>query len=241
MADVDEELARARRVYTARAADPSIAAQYEPFLPINVFTVQERDWIVASLLRATGLTSLAGLDILDVGCGSGGELRRMTTFGADQRRLAGIDLMEARILAAQATLPQARLTVGSAHRLPFPDASFDLVSQFTLFSSVAHPGVRREIAREMRRVLRPRGRILWYDIRSMTPTPDLVPITLDEIRALFPGFSIAVRPATLRWRLGHAVVPRSRMLGQLLERVPPLCSHYVAVMRREAEVAPLSD
>lgn len=240
MRDVDDELARARRVYTDRAANPSVAAMYEPLLPVNVFTVQERDWVAAELFRASGLTSLAGLDILDVGCGSGGELRRMTTFGADPKRLAGIDLMEARIDLARATLPQAQLTVGSAHDLPFPDASFDLVSQFTVFSSVVHPGLRRGIASEMARVLRPDGRILWYDIRAVRPTPDLVPITLDEIRALFPGFSIAARPATLAWKIVHRVVPRSRAAGLLLERVPAFCSHYVAVVRRSGVGAPLA-
>lgn len=232
MDDVDQELARARRVYAERAANPAVAAMYDPLLPVNVFTTQQREWAAAALLRASGLTSLAGLDILDVGCGGGVELRRMTTYGADPARLTGMDLMEGRAAIARASLPQARIDVGSAHALPYADASFDLVSQFTVFSSVVHPGVRQAIAAEMARVLRPGGRILWYDMRSIRPTANLVPIDRPEVRALFPGFSIAFRAVTLRWGLVHRVVPRSHAAGLLLSRFPALCSHDVAVMQR---------
>jgi len=90
-----------------------------------------------------------------VGCGGGVELRRLTTIGASPDRLAGIDLMPYRVEAARRILPLARIEIGSAHEMPFPDASFDIVSQFVVFSSVVDPQVRRAIAAEMLRVLRP--------------------------------------------------------------------------------------
>lgn len=231
MGDFDEELERARGVYAARAANPALAGLYSVFGPSNLFTTQGREWITADLLRRSGLWSLQDLDILDVGCGTGGELRRMTTLGADPARLVGIDLLQARIDEARRILPAARFEVGSAHQLPFPDASFDLVSQFVLFSSVVHPGLRQAIAREMMRVVRPDGRILWYDIRSLRPTADLVPIDLAEMKRLFAGCSIVARPATLGWRPSHFLAPRSRLAAILLEKVPRMRSHYVALIR----------
>jgi SAM-dependent methyltransferase len=229
--DFDEELARARGVYAARAGNASLARVYSVFAPSNLFTMQGREWITADLLRRSGLWSLADLDILDVGCGTGGELRRMTTLGADPARMAGIDLMAARIEEARRVLPAARFEVGSAHEMPFADASFDLVTQFVLFSSVVHPGLRQAIAREMLRVLRPDGRILWYDIRSLRPHPDLVPIDLAELKSLFPGCSIVARPATLGWRPSHFLAPRSRVAAILMEKLPRTRSHYVALIR----------
>jgi SAM-dependent methyltransferase len=145
--------------------------------------------------------------------------------------MTGIDLMAARIEEARRVLPAARFEVGSAHEMPFPDASFDLVTQFVLFSSVVHPGLRQAIAREMLRVLRPNGRILWYDIRSLRPNPDLVPIKLAELKSLFPGCSIESRPATLGWRPSHFLAPRSRVAAILMEKLPRTRSHYVALIR----------
>ena len=231
MGDFDEELERARGVYAARAGNASLARVYSVFAPSNLFTMQGREWITADLMRRSGLWSLADLDILDVGCGTGGELRRMTTQGADPARMAGIDLMGARIEEARRILPAARFEVGSAHEMPFADASFDLVTQFVLFSSVVHAGLRQAIAREMLRVLRPNGRILWYDIRSLRPNPDLVPIKLAELKSLFPGCSVEARPATLGWRPSHVLAPRSRVAAILMEKLPRTRSHYVALIR----------
>ena len=229
MSDFDEEIERARGVYTARAADNSFSRMYSPFGPSNLFTIQSREWIIADLLRRSELWSLADLDILDVGCGSGGELRRMTTMGADPTRCVGIDLMPARIEEARRILPAARFEVGSAHQLPFADASFDLVSQFTVFSSVVHHPMRAAIAREMVRVLRPDGRIIWYDMRS---TANLIPIDLAEMKSLFPGCSMTVRSATLGWWLSHFLAPKSRVAAILMEKLPPTRSHYIALIRK---------
>ena len=231
MGDFDEELERARGVYAARAGNASLTRVYSVFAPSNLFTMQGREWIAADLMRRSGMWSLADLDILDVGCGTGGELRRMTTQGADPARMTGIDLMAPRIEEARRGLPAARFDVGSAHEMPYGDASFDLVTQFVLFSSVVHPGLRQAIAREMLRVLRPDGRILWYDIRSLRPHPDLVPIGLAELRSLFPGCSIEARPATLGWRPSHFLAPRSRVAAILMEKLPRTRSHYVALIR----------
>lgn len=124
--------------------------------------------------------------------------------------------MPARAEAARRILPEARIKTGSAHEMPFPDGSFDIVCQFVVFSSVVDPEMRRAIASEMLRVLRPGGLILWYDIRKARTTPDLVPISMSEIRSIFPGCSIAARPVTLGWKATLRVVPRSRAAAYLL-------------------------
>lgn len=234
-AEIRVELDRARSAYLRRDADPQFAVLYEPLSPAPLFTLQEREWLTASLLRSGGVTSLQGLDILDVGCGSGVELHRLALWGADPTRMAGIDLMDNRISAAKARLPGATLRVASAHQLPFASNSFNLVSQFTTFSSIMSPKVRRAAASEMLRVLRPDGLILWYDIRTLSRRgSDLHAIDKRELSGLFNGCEIISRPATLRWDILRRTVPISRFLGLALQRVAPLTSHCIAVIRPAA-------
>jgi ubiquinone/menaquinone biosynthesis C-methylase UbiE len=236
VSDFDNEIQRVRSAYAARGLNPAYSKMYSPFGPSNLLATQNREWIMADLLRKSGLWSLADLDILDVGCGSGAELRRMTTMGADPARCAGIDLMQDRIEDARRALPAGRFEIGSAHQLPFEDASFDLVTQFVVFSSVIPLAMRRAIAGEMVRVLRPNGRIVWYDLGSNKRTTTLVPIDRAELKSLFPGCSMTVRSATLGWRPSHMLAPRSRVAAILAEMLPPMRSHYVALIRPNGAV-----
>jgi ubiquinone/menaquinone biosynthesis C-methylase UbiE len=229
----DPELDRIRNAYAARDADPATAARYDALALTNLGRVQNRDWVVATLLRETGLHSLDGLDILEVGCGSGGSLQRLVGLGADPDRLSGIDLVEYRVFDARRRFPSADLRVGSAHALPYADRSFDLVMQMMLFSSVLQPTLRFAIASEMLRVLRPGGRVLWYDAHSAPQTNDFQPVPRAELRHLFTGCRINARSATLQWSLMERVAPRSRLAVEVLQRVPALCSHTVAVIRRD--------
>ena len=223
------ELDRARRAYAGVAATGG--GIYDPLRATSLFRLQEREWVLASLLRRARVQTLSGLDTLEVGCGSGGALRRLMTLGAEPARMAGIDLMEARIDAAQELLPQAEFHVGSAHDLPFGDASFDIVMQATLFSSVVDSDLQMAIAAEMMRVLRPNGLIVWYDMHRVAPSSNIVPVGVDRIRELFPTASIDVRSVTLRWWLGERVPRVSRTIALALQRVPFCCSHYLAVIR----------
>jgi ubiquinone/menaquinone biosynthesis C-methylase UbiE len=94
--------------------------------------------------------------ILDVGCGTGGNLvwlhRYGTAFGTDVSQRA-LDFCAKRHLT--------HLSRASALELPFPEQTFDLV---TCFDVIYHLRVRDDVEalREIRRVLRPGG---WTLIR----------------------------------------------------------------------------
>jgi SAM-dependent methyltransferase len=89
--------------------------------------------------------------ILDAGCGTGGNLAWLSRFGP----VWGVDLSP---LATAYCRRRGQGTVArsSVTRLPFPDASFDLVTSFDV---IYHLGVEDDVAAlaEMRRVLRPGG------------------------------------------------------------------------------------
>src|SRR5260221_7564136 len=111
MTTVEPELERIRRTYAERDRDPGVAARYNPLAPTNLIRLQERDWTVATMLRRSGLASLQGLAVLEVGCGSGASLQRLVGLGADPDRLSGIDLVEDRLAEARRRFPAADLRV----------------------------------------------------------------------------------------------------------------------------------
>ena len=109
-----------------------------------------RQWVCA---QATG-------DVLEVAIGTG----RNLPFYAQGIRLIGVDFSPAMLQLARRQADRLGRTVdlrlGDAQALELPDASFDTV--VCTFSLCAIPDERRAIA-EMKRVLRPGGRLLLLD------------------------------------------------------------------------------
>jgi len=184
-------------------------------------------------LAAANLFPLDGRSVLDVGCGEGNWLLEFSQWGAAARDLHGVDLDQQRLNKARLKLPAADLHCGSAGQLPWPAASFDLVSQFTVFTSVLQPQLRNSMAQEMLRVLKPAGAILWYDLRRNNPrNPNVRGIGAGEIRSLFPGCSVRLQSVTLAPPLARVVVPCSWMAALMLEKLPFLRTHYVGIIRK---------
>lgn len=103
-----------------------------------------------------------GTAALDVGTGAG---HTALALAPHVREVVGVDLTEAmmaeaRALAEKRGIANVRFVHGDALALPFPDASFDLV---TCRRAAHHfPDLRRAVA-EMARVLRPGGRVVIDD------------------------------------------------------------------------------
>ena len=119
-------------------------------------------------------------------------------------------------------------------RLPFSDGSFDFVSQFVLFTSILDQEMKRQMAREIYRVLVPRGRFLWYDFAYNNPrNPDVRGIRLAEVRELFPGFSIASRRITLAPPLGRAIGHLGPTPYYSASQLRFLCTHYLCLLEKK--------
>lgn len=121
--------------------------------------------------RVAAMVDLSGRDVLEVGSGRGGgaihlvrTMRPLSFVGLDSSRRA--------ISFCRRSYPEIGLTFvhGDAARLPFPDAAFDVV--LNIESSHCYADFAR-FAEEVRRVLRPDGRLLFADFRIETPVGDL--------------------------------------------------------------------
>ncbi len=112
----------------------------------------------------------AGGDVLEVGCGTGLVLQRLSAFA---RSAKGVDLSPGMLEKAR----QRGLDVveGSALELPFADASFDATCSFKVLAHI--PEIEKALA-EMARVTRPGGTIIaeYYNpfsfrglVKKLTP------------------------------------------------------------------------
>ena len=92
--------------------------------------------------------------ILDVGCGTGANLLMLSNYGDAE----GVDVSEdALAFCRERGLEKVQL--GAGEELPYEDGTFDLV---TAFDVVEHMDDDLAGLREMRRVLRPGGRVLLF-------------------------------------------------------------------------------
>ena len=90
--------------------------------------------------------------LLDAGCGSGRTLQELAAYGT----VSGIELDEqAAAIARDRGLGEVR--IGRLEQLPWPDASFDLI---TCLDVIEHTPDDQVTLRELRRVCRPSGWLL---------------------------------------------------------------------------------
>lgn len=177
-----------------------------------------------------------GRRALELGCGTGLFLGQVADSGAD---LVGVDLSADLLAQARGRVggrPNVRLARVDAHRLPFPDGSFDAVYG----SSILHHLELEAALREALRVLRPGGRVVFTEPNLFNPqvaymyrvgprerfglSPDEMAFSAPHARRVLGGLGfqqIQVSPFDFL----HPSVPRPLVaavaaLGRLLEALP---------------------
>jgi ubiquinone/menaquinone biosynthesis C-methylase UbiE len=227
----ESEILRIRAEYERRQREIPRDFYSWSRLPNYFFDTQLARACIVELKRE-GMFPLEHLSVADIGCGSGRWLLEFAQWEAGE--IHGIELDETRVQRARKRLPSADLRAGDARDLPWADDTFDLVSHFTVFSSILNDTVRRRIASEMLRVVKPTGIILWFDFRVNNPRNSAVRgIRAGEIRALFSGCKIRLQSATLAPPLARLIVPYSWILASMLEKLPFLRTHYLGIIRKQ--------
>lgn len=226
-----DDLDRLRTEY-ARREDRLAGQNVNSLLnPGQLYLIQQRQRELLSLFRREGFESLSDKRILEVGCGSGGVLRELLWIGAKPTLLNGVELLDWRLAEAKTATPNLPLVNADGRYLPYADHSFDLVLQFTVFSSILDEEVKQAIAAEMRRVVRPNGLIVWYDFWLNPKNKQTRGILPAEIRKLFSDCRCDLRRITLAPPIARRLAPLSWLGCHLLESSRIFNTHYLAAIR----------
>jgi ubiquinone/menaquinone biosynthesis C-methylase UbiE len=190
------------------------------------------------------LGDVTGKRVLDFGCGSGANTALLAGRGA---HVWALDISEdllrlgQRRLAVSGRPGEATFIAGSAHDLPFPDNSVDVVFGI----AILHHLDLDLVSREVRRVLKPGGRAIFQEpvrnsavirfVRSLIPyrAPDISPyerpLTDAELRRFAQGFSA--------WSVRAFALPHVQV-GQVLPVVKQYWRALYALDRRVLDALP---
>lgn len=227
---ISPELQRIKRVYQGYQADPAKQAQWSLDNPGNRAILEERRWTIQWTLQEHHFLLLDNKRILEIGCGSGKVLADFLAWGAQPQNLYGMDLLPERIEFAKRQYPDFHFECANAESLNFPDAMFDLVLFFTVFSSILDMRMQQQVASEAQRVLKKDGGILWYDFRYNSPgNPNVRGMSKKNIQGLFPGFTISLKSITLLPPLARRLGRLTPVLYPLFISIPFFRTHYLGL------------
>ncbi len=227
----EEDFDRLREEYAKRRESHPNRGLHSLFDPGDLFMVQQRQRELLALLRREGCFPITDKKILEVGCAAGGVLLEFLCLGATPKLLHGVELLPWHLTTVKTVAPHLPLAKADGRHLPFPDGCFDVVMQFTVFSSILSYETRRAIADEMRRVLSPGGLIVWYDFWINPVNRQTRGIRPAEIRRLFPSCRYSLKRITLAPPMTRGLAPYSWISCCLLERLRIFNTHYMAAIR----------
>jgi SAM-dependent methyltransferase len=191
---------------------------------------QEKDRALVRMLRSSGMAErVAERRLLEIGCGSGGNLLRFIQLGFRPENIVGNELLADRLCTARSVLPPSvRLFPGDASQLESSEQSFDIVCVFTVFSSILDDAFQDRLAAKAWTLVKPGGGVLWYDFIYNNPAnPDVRGVSLRRVRQLFPEATFNIRRVTLAPPLGRSVTSWWNGCYTFLNSMPFLRSHIL--------------
>jgi SAM-dependent methyltransferase len=147
--------------YSSRFQDQSAVESYEHTEYVadsyasNVWQWQRP--VVEQIIRGSANEGGAGLKLLDFACGTGRVIACMESLVATAD---GIDISENMVAKARAKCSKARFKVGNILANPgLLEGPYDVITAFRFLLNV-EPGLRLEVLRKLREVIRPGGLLL---------------------------------------------------------------------------------
>lgn len=228
--NASDEVSRIRASYDRRQAtyDPCEAWVYK--------TRQDVERGLIEILRRAGQLPLRGKSVLEMGCGTGGNMLQLLRLGVEPQRLVGCELLEERVQEARRYLPaETHVVSGNALEADVGQTSFDIVFQSLVFSSILDATFQEQLAQRMWSLTRPGGGVLWYDFVYNNPrNPDVAGVTLRRVRALFPEAAVIYRRTTLAPPISRLVTKLNPSLYSVFGAVPLLRTHIICWLQKLA-------
>lgn len=231
MASSESDLERLKTEYKNRYIRLQERNVYSSLNIAHLFMIQQRQRAAVDLLHKAGVRSLAQMHILEVGCGQGDGLQELTFHRTAAQQMYGAELLSDRLIIARRRFPGMNLVIADGQNLPYASGQFDLVFQYTVFSSILDDRVKSNISKEMLRVVKLGGLIVWYDFWLNPTNPQTKGIRKMEIKRLFPNCEFTFRRITLAPPISRMLVPFSWGLSVLLEKLTFLNTHYLVAIQ----------
>ncbi len=217
-----------------RRDDPARRRLYERTNRAQQFMTHTFERVLLRVLVDQDRQRLSDDKVLDVGCGTGGLLATLESWGAAPTSLFGVELEPLRAQQAAGEVPAANIATGNATDLPFDDGAFDLVLQSMMLTELRDDGQREKAAKEMARVLAPSGLIISYDMCVPSPQNSGVwPLYRAGLTRLFPKMDLLeFHRVALAPPITRRLVPLSHTLTTVAQALRVANTHALAVMAR---------
>jgi SAM-dependent methyltransferase len=176
--------------------------------------------------------------VLDLACGAGRHLQALAGQGL---AAVGLDLSEPLLLRARKRVPEAHLVRGDMRWLPLATASVDAVTSFfTSFGYFDSEEEDRRVLGEMRRVLRPGGKVLLDFLNAKSVAADLTPRDEREVdgRRVVQERRLVDEGRKVEKRIHLAPGPNGEPAQQFRERVRLYQPEELEAMMRRADLEP---
>jgi SAM-dependent methyltransferase len=195
---------------------------------------QERLRTLVRWIHYCDIQPLESKRAIEVGCGNGSNLLDLMRLGFTPENLVGNELLPQRCEDARRLLPAAvKVLAGDATQMDIPPASFDIVMQSTVFSSLLDNDFQMNLARCMWRWVRPGGGVLWYDFIYDNPSnPDVCGVSVRRVRQLFPDGQLCQWRLTLAPPIARRVTALSPHLYGIFNSLPFLRTHRLCWIQK---------
>lgn len=214
-----------------------LSLEGNPYNPLNADVCmgrQEKERALVRWIEKARLAPVSDLRLLEIGCGSGSNLMQFLQLGFLPENIVGNELLAERAAIARHFLPaDTQILTGDASSLDLPDASFDVVLQSTVFTSILDNTFQERLAGRMWSLAKPGGGVLWYDFVYDNPrNPDVCGVPLRRVRELFPQGEMTAWRLTLAPPISRFVTRLHPSLYTVFNALPFLRTHVLCWIKK---------
>lgn len=228
-----DEIEAIRKRYARRNQHPQTSL-YDPLNEERYLGYEEKRRAFIRWIKWSRLAPVSDKRVLEIGCGSGDNLRQLMTLGFQPENLIGNELLEEYALNARRLLPAGvQILLGDASILELDNQFFDVVLQSTVFTSILDDQFQQKLANKMWSLVKSGGGVLWYDFIFNNPNnPDVRGVSVQRIRQLFPEGEVKVWRLTLAPPISRRVARINPHLYTLFNLFPFLRSHVLCWIKK---------